>query len=48
MLCNNYPCLQGLVNNMLTWQSSCVLANNAQKTAKAIYNLEVYNVIKYT
>ena len=39
-----------LVNNMLTWQSSCVIANNTQKTAKAIcpgYNLEVHNVVKY-
>ena len=33
---NNYACLQALVNNALTWQSSCVIANNAQKTAKAI------------
>ena len=31
---NNYACLQVLVNNMLTWQSSCVIANNAQKTQK--------------
>ena len=37
---NNYACLQGLVNNMLTWQSSCVIANNAQK-------LFVQDVIKY-
>ena len=28
--------LQALVNNVLTWQSSCVIANNARKTAKAI------------
>ena len=33
------------------WQSSCVIANRARKTAKAIlfvqgYNLEVYDVIK--
>ena len=37
-----------LVNKALTWQSSCVIANNARKTAKAVqgYNLEVYNVIK--
>ena len=33
---NNYACLQALVNNALTWQSSCVIANNARKTAKAI------------
>ena len=34
---NNYACLQALVNNSkLTWQSSCVIAINAQKTAKAI------------
>ena len=49
---NNYACLQALVNNALTWQSSCVIANNARKTAKAIcprlYNLEVHDVIKYT
>ena len=25
---NNYACLQVLVNNMLKWQSSCVIANN--------------------
>ena len=24
----NYACLQALVNNALTWQSSCVIANN--------------------
>ena len=31
-----------------TWQSSCVIANNAQKTAKAICpRLEVQDVIKY-
>ena len=33
---NNYACLQVHVNNTLTWQSSCVIANNAQQTAKAI------------
>ena len=27
---NNYACLQVLVNNTLTWQSSCLIANNAQ------------------
>ena len=40
-----------LVNNALTWQSSCVIANNAQKTQKLFvqgYNLEVHDVIKYT
>ena len=51
-LSNNYTCLQAHVNNALTWQSSCVIANNARKTANAIcsrlYNLEVYDVIKYT
>ena len=39
------------VNNALTWQSSCVIANNARKTAKLFvqgYNLEVHDVIKYT
>ena len=47
---NNYACLQALVNNTLTWQSSCVIANNALKTQKLFvqgYNLEVYKVIKY-
>ena len=43
---HNYGCLQVLVNNVLTWQS--VIANNAQKTAKAIYNLQVHDVIKKT
>ena len=35
---------------MLTWQSSCVIANNAQKTQKLFvqgYNLQVHKVIKY-
>ena len=32
-LSNNYACLQAHVNNTLTWQSSCVIANNARKTA---------------
>ena len=48
---NNYACLQALVNNKLTWQSSCVIANNAQKQQKLFvqgYNLEVHDVIKYT
>ena len=47
---NNYACLQALVNNSLTWQSSCVIANNARKTAKLFvqgYNLEVHDIIKY-
>ena len=35
-LSNNYACLQAHVNNALTWQSSCVIANNARKTANAI------------
>ena len=35
-LSNNYACLQAHVNNTLTWQSSCVIANNARKTANAI------------
>ena len=30
-LSNNYACLQAHVNNALTWQSSCVIANNARK-----------------
>ena len=33
---HNYACLQAHVNNALTWQSSCVIANNARKTAKAM------------
>ena len=48
---NNYACLQVLVNNALTWQSSCVIANNARKTAKNICPsiiLKVHDVIKYT
>ena len=36
VLSNNYACLQAHVNNALTWQSSCVIANNARKTANAI------------
>ena len=40
----NYACLQAHVNNALTWQSSCVIANKARKTAKAI-SLEVHDVI---
>ena len=47
---NNYACLQALVNNTLTWQSSCVIANNSGKTQKLFvqgYNLEVQDVIKY-
>ena len=42
---NNYACLQALVNNKLTWQSSCVIANNARKQQKLFvqgYNLEVH------
>ena len=31
---NNYACLQVLVNNVIIWQGSCVVANNAQKTIK--------------
>ena len=48
---NNYACLQALVNNAHTWQGSCVIANNARKTATLFvqgYNLEVHDVIKYT
>ena len=47
---NNYACLQALVNNALTWQSSCVIANNAQKQQKLFvqgHNLKVHDVIKY-
>ena len=42
-LCNNYACLQVLVNNIL---SSCVIANK-QKLFVQGYNLEVHDVIKY-
>ena len=48
---NNYACLQALANNKLTWQSSCVIANNARKQQKLFvqgHNLEVHDVIKYT
>ena len=35
----NYACLQALVNyaclQALTWQSSCVMANNGTKTSKS-------------
>ena len=31
----NYACLQAFVNNALTWQSSCVMANNGTKTSKS-------------
>ena len=53
---NNYACLQALVNNVLTWQGSCVIANNARKTARLFvqgYNLDiieyrqVHDVIEY-
>ena len=47
---NNYDYLQALVNNALTWQSSCVIANNARKQQKLFvqgYNLKVHNVMKY-
>ena len=45
---NDYACLQAHVNKALTWQSSCVIANKAQKTARLFvqgYNLKVYDVI---
>ena len=44
----NYAYLQAFVNNALTWQSSCVIANDARKTQKLFvqgYNLEVYDVL---
>ena len=47
----NFTCLQALVNITLTWQSSCVIANNAQKQQKLFvqgYTLKVHDVIKYT
>ena len=28
---NNYACLQALVNNVFTWKSSCVIANNERE-----------------
>ena len=40
-----------LDNNVLTWRSTCVIANNAKKQQKLFiqgYNLEVHDVIKYT
>ena len=43
-LSNNYTCLQAHVNNALTWQSSCVIANNARKTANAICSRLSQNV----
>ena len=30
LLTGTYACLQALVNNALTWQSSCVIANNTK------------------
>ena len=48
---NNYACLQVLDNNVLTWQSSCVIAINAQKQQKLFvqgHNLQGHDVIKYT
>ena len=36
-LCINYARLQALVNNAPTWQSNCMIVNNALKTAKGIY-----------
>ena len=47
---NNYACLQALVNNKLTWQSSCVIANNARKQQKLFvqgYNLEVHVQVRF-
>ena len=46
-LCNNYDYLQVLVNNAITWQTSCVIANDARKQQKLFvqgYNLEVHDV----
>ena len=43
---NNYACLQALVNNALTWQSTCVIANSAKKEQKLFvqdYNLKVHD-----
>ena len=48
---SNLQQAQALVNNTLTWQSSCVIANNARKQQKLFvqgYNLEVHDVMKYT
>ena len=36
-----------LVNKVLTWQSSCVIAEKQQKLFVQGYNLEVHDVIKY-
>ena len=47
-LSNNYDYLQALVNNVLTWQSSYVIANNARKQQKLFvqgYNLQVHDVM---
>ena len=43
-LSNNYACLQALVNNALTWQGSCVIAN--KRLFVQGYNLKVHDVIK--
>ena len=45
---NNYACLQALVNNKLTWQSSCVIANNVRKLFVQGYNFKGHDVTKYT
>ena len=37
-LSNNYACLQAHVNNALTWQSSCVIANHATKCYRRLRN----------
>ena len=47
---NNYACLQVLVSKELTWQSSCVIANNAKKQQKGFvqgYDLEVHDVLSF-
>ena len=44
-LSNNYACLQAHVNNALTWQSSCVIANNAKVHAKTTKFTGAYVII---
>ena len=44
---NNYACLQVLVNNALTWQSSCVIVEKQQKLFVQGYNLDVQYTRKH-
>ena len=48
LMSNNYACLQAFVNKAITWQSSCVIANNVKKQQKLFvqgYNRKVHNVV---